>query len=66
VEDPQSFTENADVFISLMKEHIAAEESLIYPELRGRFPETLRRAMSREMTKRRAKHAKNSGSGFSA
>ena len=48
---------SVDVFTTLMHEHIALEESIVYPEARERATGRQRQEMWREMTaRRRARH----------
>jgi hemerythrin-like domain-containing protein len=50
--------EGTEIFVALSRDHVALEESFIYPEARTRMGETERRAMGREMAaRRRAKRA---------
>ncbi len=51
--DPDVLREGVDVFIALSHEHIALEESLIYPEARARSRLAERGEMGREMAARR-------------
>lgn len=45
--------EGAEVFSALLHDHIALEESVIYPQARARLQERARRDMGREMAARR-------------
>ena len=56
--------EGGGIFAALSREHIALEESVLYPEARARFKPDEQREMAREMTARRraARRAKGSGS----
>ena len=45
--------EGVDVFTALSHEHIALEESLIYPQARAQLGPAARAAMGREMLERR-------------
>lgn len=51
--DLDRLRETADIFIALAQDHIALEESLIYPQVRTRVPDRDRRDMAREMAARR-------------
>ena len=51
--DLDMLREGAEVFIALSKEHIALEESLIYPEVRAQSRLAERGEMGREMAARR-------------
>jgi len=42
-----------EIFSALCREHIALEESLIYPQARARMAACERQAMNREMAQRR-------------
>jgi iron-sulfur cluster repair protein YtfE (RIC family) len=42
----------SEVFVALMRDHIALEESLLYPQLRGRLKSAVARSVSREMAAR--------------
>ncbi|HUG22095.1 hemerythrin domain-containing protein [Piscinibacter sp.] len=50
--------EGVEVFVALSHDHIALEESLIYPQARMRLNSTDRREMGREMAARRRAGAK--------
>jgi hemerythrin-like domain-containing protein len=45
--------EGAGIFTALMHDHIALEESMIYPQARAQLDDSARRAMGREMSERR-------------
>jgi hemerythrin-like domain-containing protein len=45
----------AELFAAMMREHIALEESLLYPQLRGRLKSVVLRSISRELTERRVR-----------
>jgi hemerythrin-like domain-containing protein len=51
--DLDALSENAKVFTALYHDHIALEESCIYPEARARMAGRERRQMGREMALRR-------------
>ena len=51
--DLDTLQEAATVFIALSKDHIALEESCIYPQARARLRDAERREMGREMAARR-------------
>ncbi len=51
--DPALLREGSAVFIALSRDHIALEESLIYPEARARMRQAERGEMGREMAARR-------------
>lgn len=51
--DLDTLREGAEVFAALSRDHIALEESLIYPQARARLGAGERREMGREMAKRR-------------
>lgn len=51
--DIDTLRESSEVFIALSHDHIALEESYIYPKARSRLPESGRNEMSREMAARR-------------
>lgn len=56
--DIDALTEGAQVFIALSHDHIALEESCIYPRARARLRAGDRHDMGREMAaRRRARHA---------
>jgi len=63
--DIDTLREGSAVFAALLRDHIALEESFIYPQARGRMPPEGRREMGREMAARhraeraarRARHA---------
>lgn len=42
-----------EIFVALLRDHVALEESLIYPEAKARLGDGTRRAMGREMSERR-------------
>jgi len=50
--------EGASIFTALMKDHIALEESMIYPQARERLGPVARRDMGREMAARRSARLK--------
>jgi hemerythrin-like domain-containing protein len=55
--DIEALAEGAQVFIALSHDHIALEESCIYPQARVRLGDGYRREMGREMAaRRRARH----------
>lgn len=58
--DLPSLAEHAEVFSTVMRDHIAIEESLLYPELRSRLEAAVRRSASREIAARRARKARQS------
>jgi hemerythrin-like domain-containing protein len=49
----ESLRDGVDVFSALLRDHIALEESLIYPQARERLQGIQRRDMGREMAQRR-------------
>jgi iron-sulfur cluster repair protein YtfE (RIC family) len=49
----ESLRDGVNVFSALLRDHIALEESLIYPQARQRLQGTQRRDMGREMAARR-------------
>lgn len=51
--DTDTLREGTQVFIALSRDHIALEESIIYPQARARLGEQARREMGREMAARR-------------
>jgi hemerythrin-like domain-containing protein len=51
--DTDILREGVDVFIALSHEHMALEESMIYPEARARLGDAARAVMAREMLERR-------------
>lgn len=51
--DPAVLREGSEVFIALLHDHVALEESCIYPEARGRMQLAERQTMGREMAARR-------------
>lgn len=51
--DLDTLREGVDVFAALSRDHIALEESLIYPHARARLDAVERREMGREMARRR-------------
>jgi hemerythrin-like domain-containing protein len=51
--DRRTLRTAVEVFERLMRDHIALEESLLYPQLRGRLKSTVVRSISREMAARR-------------
>lgn len=51
--DIELLREATSIFIALMHDHIALEESLIYPQARALLGAGARRAMGREMSSRR-------------
>ena len=52
--DPNVLRQAVEVFQQLYLDHIVLEESLAYPEARGRIDPALLESMGREMAKRRA------------
>jgi iron-sulfur cluster repair protein YtfE (RIC family) len=56
--DLRALRSAAEVFDSVMRYHIALEESLLYPQLRGRLKSSVVRSISREMAARRDHQAK--------
>ncbi len=52
--DPIVLRQGVEVFQQLYLDHIVLEESLAYPEARGRIDPALLESMGREMAKRRA------------
>ena len=61
--DLDALQEAATVFIALSHEHIALEESCVYPQARARLHATERREMGREMAacRRNASAARAAG-----
>ncbi len=59
--DADILREGVEVFTALSRDHIALEESLIYPQARARLGKDERREMGREMAARR--RAKRGGAG---
>jgi iron-sulfur cluster repair protein YtfE (RIC family) len=57
VPDSDSLKACTAAFSALLKDHIAVEEALIYPQFRNKLTAALRRSMSREISKRHAKAA---------
>jgi hemerythrin-like domain-containing protein len=55
--DLDALREGAEVFAALSRDHIALEESLIYPQARARLDAGERREMGREMARRRRHRA---------
>ena len=55
--------EGGSIFVELSREHIALEESVLYPEARARFKPGEQQEMAREMTARRraTRRAKRTG-----
>lgn len=51
--DPAALSEGVKVFAALSLDHIALEESLIYPQVRAKLQGAERREMGREMAARR-------------
>jgi hemerythrin-like domain-containing protein len=51
--DPALLREGSEIFIALSHDHMALEESCIYPEARARMAHGERREMGREMAARR-------------
>jgi hemerythrin-like domain-containing protein len=51
--DLESLRRGVEVFVALSHDHMALEESLIYPQARAQVPLVERRAMGREMAARR-------------
>ena len=51
--DIDTLREGTQIFIALSRDHIALEESIIYPQARARLGEQARREMGREMAARR-------------
>ncbi|MEO8311075.1 MAG: hemerythrin domain-containing protein [Caldimonas sp.] len=58
--DVDVLREGVAIFAALSRDHIALEESLLYPQARARLDAGERRAMGREMAARR-RHARGSG-----
>lgn len=56
--DVDILREGTEIFVALLRDHVALEESFIYPEARARMGQPERQAMGREMAaRRRAKRA---------
>jgi len=53
VADAEALAIAAHALASILHEHMALEESLLYPELRGRLKAAARRSISVRMTSRR-------------
>lgn len=53
--DIDSLRDGSEIFTALSHDHIALEESFIYPQARQRMPDSGRETMSREMAARRHK-----------
>jgi hemerythrin-like domain-containing protein len=51
--DLEALRQGSEAFIALSRDHIALEESCIYPEVRERVPAAERREIGREMAARR-------------
>jgi hemerythrin-like domain-containing protein len=51
--DRDILREGVEIFVALSRDHVALEESLIYPQARALIGGTERRAMGREMAARR-------------
>lgn len=51
--DLDMLREGVEIFTALSQDHVTLEESLIYPEARGRLQQEERHAMGREMAARR-------------
>lgn len=51
--DLDALRRGIEVFAALSHDHMALEESLVYPQVRALVPEGERRAMGREMARRR-------------
>jgi hemerythrin-like domain-containing protein len=51
--DAALLREGSEIFIALLQDHMALEESYIYPEARARMPQGERKEMGREMAARR-------------
>ncbi len=58
--DVDVLREGVEIFAALSRDHIALEESLLYPQARARLGAGERRAMGREMAARR-RHARGGG-----
>jgi len=54
--DVETLREGSAIFAELSRDHIALEESCLYPAARARLPPDDRQAMEREMAARRARH----------
>jgi len=62
--DLEALREGVEIFTALSHEHIALEESCIYPQARGRFGSEALQQMGREMAeRRRARSARQANSG---
>jgi hemerythrin-like domain-containing protein len=60
--DLDALREGAEVFTALSHDHVALEESYIYPQARARLRPDERREMGREMAaRRRAQRGRKSG-----
>jgi len=53
VRDVGGFCAAVTTFVDVTREHVALEESLIYPELRGQLEPTARRSIRHDMASRR-------------
>jgi hemerythrin-like domain-containing protein len=57
--DAATLREGAEIFVALSLDHVALEETFIYPEARSRLAAGERREMGREMSARRRQAAKS-------
>ncbi|HRI18735.1 MAG TPA: hemerythrin domain-containing protein [Burkholderiaceae bacterium] len=57
--DIPTLREGTDIFVALLRDHVALEESFIYPEARATMPEAARHEMGREMAARRRAKRRN-------
>jgi hemerythrin-like domain-containing protein len=64
--DMDTLRSGAEVFTALLRDHIALEEALIYPEARAQLGEAGRRAMGREMAARRREQRRESAASSGA
>jgi len=65
--DLEALREGVEIFVALSHEHIALEESCIYPQARVRFDSATLQQMGREMAeRRRARSARKANSGGTA
>jgi len=65
--DLEALREGVEIFLALSHEHIALEESCIYPQARVRFDSAALKQMGREMAeRRRARSARKANSGGTA
>ena len=51
--DHQALRSAAEAFVTVTRDHMALEESLLFPQLRGRLKPTVLRSISRQMAARR-------------